>query len=172
MQCAQSPSPAHVVHQCLPLFYKVQGHHLRDVADLMHATAACRAATLLQSCNVAYKYGISGPFWYALPCTHHIPYDPLCQSRAARAPRGFCSAKFAIMLVHGPVEKCALTYEHAANVMSGQALNPACTAGTLLVRQYRSCYLASWQSRSSAKRPLLTPCRRSYEHAGARWPML
>ena len=23
------------------------------------------AATLLQSSNVAYKYGISGPFWYA-----------------------------------------------------------------------------------------------------------
>ncbi|CAL5219522.1 g1369 [Coccomyxa viridis] len=30
------------------------------------------AATLLQSCNVAYKYGISGPFWYAAGATIQI----------------------------------------------------------------------------------------------------
>lgn len=35
-----------------------------------HAAAGHRAATLLQSCNVAYKYGISGPFWCALHCRH------------------------------------------------------------------------------------------------------
>lgn len=38
------------------------------------------AATLLQSSSVAYKYGISGPFWYASGAsvqvrTHGRPYD-------------------------------------------------------------------------------------------------
>jgi len=34
----------------------------------------CRtwAATLLQSSNVAYKYGVSGPFWYAAGATIQI----------------------------------------------------------------------------------------------------
>jgi Na+/proline symporter len=30
------------------------------------------AATLLQSANVAYKYGVSGPFWYAAGATIQV----------------------------------------------------------------------------------------------------
>lgn len=33
---------------------------------------ARRAATLLQSSNVAYKFGISGPFWYASGATVQV----------------------------------------------------------------------------------------------------
>lgn len=31
-----------------------------------------RAATLLQSSGIAYKYGVSGPFWYASGATVQI----------------------------------------------------------------------------------------------------
>ena len=37
----------------------------RPLDDLQVAGTDGRAATLLQSSNVAYKYGVSGPFWYA-----------------------------------------------------------------------------------------------------------
>lgn len=33
------------------------------------------AATLLQSSSVAYKYGISGPFWYASGASVQVNYN-------------------------------------------------------------------------------------------------
>ena len=126
----------------------------------------CRAVTWHISMASA---GPSGMLFHALILSHTTPY---ANPELPELPVGFLSTKFAIMLVDEFVENCALTYEHAANFMSGRALNSACTAGTLLGQPYRSCCLASWQLRSSAKHPLLTPCRRLCEHAGARWPTL
>ena len=38
----------------------------------MHSYCRTWAATLLQSSNVTYKYGVSGPFWYAAGATIQI----------------------------------------------------------------------------------------------------
>lgn len=35
------------------------------------------AATLLQSSNVAFQYGVSGPFWYASGATIQVQSDSL-----------------------------------------------------------------------------------------------
>jgi len=43
------------------------------------------AATILQSSNVAWEYGVSGPFWYASGATiqaRHEPYMIFPQNKA------------------------------------------------------------------------------------------
>lgn len=48
------------------------------------------AATLLQSSGVAYKYGVSGPFWVRIPW---IPQEIVSRTLLTRAVRIWC---------HGP----------------------------------------------------------------------
>jgi hypothetical protein len=52
----------------------------------VHAGKWTWAATLLQSANVAFKYGVSGPFWYAAgeagPGLAQVPWP--WQERALR----------------------------------------------------------------------------------------
>ena len=44
------------------------------------------AATLLQSSNVAFEYGVSGPFWYAAGATIQVrgECEPVCRSGCMR----------------------------------------------------------------------------------------
>jgi Na+/proline symporter len=46
--------------------------HVVFGSALTSTTFICRAATLLQSSNVAFKFGVSGPFWYASGATIQV----------------------------------------------------------------------------------------------------
>ena len=53
-------------------WYEYSLHSFLCASVLMLIGCLSRAATLLQSSGVAYRYGVSGPFWYASGATVQI----------------------------------------------------------------------------------------------------
>ena len=70
------------------------------------------AATLLQSSNVAYKYGVSGPFWYAAGATIQIIlFGILAIEVKRKAP----TAHTVLEIISAPSRHPALLTTHVAS---------------------------------------------------------